>query len=223
MNIDVKRLCTYLLGLSSFNLDHRDQKLMLLSSKRTELERANNLNDIFIILKTECASFLNYHIFERLLKNFKINKKDIESLKYPEKLRDYVKKHKISEFVEIQPQLGRLTDDRKELVLVLDIESTCRLSQITDIGKAVAKIMGLKQSTLLIHNIKLSCVVVAFLLSSPVANFIFVNNKIFSKNQVENFQTLSIQKIKCNDFTFDFTLPATCIQEDTREFLATGQ
>lgn len=174
---------------------------MLLASKKAKLEEASCISEIMIILKTECTSFLNYQIFESLIKNFQLDD-GRENLKYPEQLQAYINKHKISEFIEIQPILSELSDDKKELILVLDIEPTCRLSGLMDLGKAVAKIMGLKQSALLIYSIKESCVVVSYLIPTFVAEFIFIGDGIFTKEQTDAFRKLSVQRLECNTLEF---------------------
>lgn len=204
-NVSVPALHTYLLGLPAFLGKCDNKKLTLLSSKMKRLEEANDLCSIFKILKTECTSFLNYRIFEFLIKKYNIDRDD--NLKYPEKLQKYVKRHKITEFIEIEPQLCDLTDDTKELILVLDIEATCRVSQLTDLGKAVAKIIGIKQSALLIHNIKECCVVVTFLIPANIADVVFTGDKIFSHDQQVKFQMLSVRKLSCNGFTIDLSNP----------------
>ncbi len=201
MNVSVKTLRTFLLGLPAFIERCDDQRLNLLASKRKQFEEASDLCDIFIILKTECSSFLNYRIFERLIKKFNIDRND--TLMYPEKLKEYVEKHKISEFNEIQPYLCDLTDDTKELILVLDIKSTCTLARLTDLGKAVAKIMGLKQSALRIHSIMECCIIVTFLIPAAIANHIFCRNDVLNHHQVKQLKGLLIKKLECNGFTFD--------------------
>lgn len=202
-NVTVKRLCAYLLGLPAFTSACSSPKLSLLASKKDKLEVASCISDIMIILKTECTSFLNYQIFESLIKNFKLDEGQ-ELLKYPTKLLKYIEMHKVSEFIEIQPVLSDLSDDSKELILVFDFEPTCRLSGLFDLGKAVAKIMGLKQSVLRIHNIKENCVVVTYLIPTLVAESIFISDEIFSEAQKEEFRALSVQRLECNMRTFTF-------------------
>lgn len=201
--INVKRLCAYLLGLPSFTLSYDDRRPMLLASKKSKLEEASCIGDIMIILKKECTSFMNYKIFQGLIKNFELDEGQ-EHLKYPKMLQDYINLHKISEFIEIQPVLSELTKDNKELILVLDIEPTCKLSGLVDLGKAVAKLMGLKQSALLIHDIKESCVVVSYLIPTLVAELIFTSDKIFSEEQEEEFRRLSVRRLECNSVVFEF-------------------
>lgn len=204
-NMEAKTLANYLTGLPSFVCETNDQKLSLLSpSRRAKLKEEPLISGIFSILKTECTSFLNYHIFERVIKKFKIERSQ-ECFDYPERLRAYVEKHRISEFIELKPILGELTTDKKQLVLVLDIESTCRLAQLMDIERAVGKIMGLKPSALLIHDIREACVIVTFLVTLAVAEFIFKGNDVFSHEQRIKFHKLSVQRLECNGYTYDFT------------------
>lgn len=204
--VQVTNLCAYLLSLPAFTCKSSDKDLMLLTDKSEKLEKAKSIGDVFIVLNGECCSFLNFGILQDLVKGFKLNL-DEENSNYPQRLQDYVKRHKITEFVEVKPIQSELTDDTKELVLLLDIESTCRLSKLTDIRRAVSCIMGLKKSALFIHDISLCCVVVTFALPISVANFIFTLGTDFSQEQKKAFRKLSIQKMECNGIAFDFTQP----------------
>ena len=203
--VTVEKLCAYLLSLPSFTCgqDSANQSLMLLSTKKAKLEEARSIAQIFKILNSECCSFLNYGILERLILKFELEL-DEENSNYPEKLRKYINEHKISEFIEIKPILNKLNSDSKELVLLLDLESTRTLSNLIDVKKMVAIIMGLKQSALLIYDIKEHCVVLTLLLPTPVADFIFNSATMFDEKQEKEFQSLSVRSLKCNGFTFNF-------------------
>lgn len=131
---------------------------------------------------------------------------------YPQKLRRYLEKHTVSEFVAMNPVLNQYTDDTKELVIILDIQQiTAHMSQVIDIGQAVAHIMKLKQSQLLIHNIAGGSVIVAFLVPIMVAEYIFRGpiDCIFSQEQIEEFRKISILVLECNGYKFDFSFPSS--------------
>lgn len=204
-NVDVGTLRTFLLGFPAFISGCGDQRLMLLASKKNELEKCSSVCEIFALLKTQCSSFLNCRIFERIMKSFEI-KTDQEYLNYPDKLKAYIEKHRVSEFVELKPIISELTDDTKELVLVLDIPATSKLAEATNIVETVAKIMNLNPSAVLIHSIKRKCVVVTVLIPTPVADYIFVSDDIFSKDENQKFRNQSVQQLRCSNYCFDFTL-----------------
>ena len=199
-NAEVDSICDYLLGFTSDN-----HSIALLSgAKRAKLEEANSISKIFRFLKRECTSFLNYDIFECLIEHFQLDR-DQEYLKYPDKLKKYVQKQRISEFIEIKPALSKYTDDMMKLTLVLDIDSMCRLDKLLDVAKAVAKIMGVLPSTLLIYDIRESCVEVTFLIPKSVAESIFSSGEVFSDNQREKFCQLLVKQLECNGYIFQFT------------------
>lgn len=199
--VNLGRLQSYLLRLPC---GRGDRNLMLLTAKTDALRGVDDIYGIFIIL-SECTSFLNYYIFEKMVKKFDIDESQ-KALQYPTKLREYIEKHTISEFIELHPVLNSYTDGTKELVLILDIEMTCKFSKIVDLGRTVAHIMNLDQSALLIHNIGQCCVIVTFLIPNSVADIIFTghSSEIFSLDEKLKFQKLSVQELKCNGYTFDF-------------------
>lgn len=201
--VSVKRLKSYLLRLPCSD----ENNLMLLSSAIADaLEKAVDVYDIFMKLD-KCTSFLNYHIFEKIVGRFDIDSGH-EDLKYPEKLRKYIEKHAISEFIAINPVLSKYIDGTKKLVLLLDVEPICKFSKLVDIGQVVADIMNLDQSVLLIHSIEGGSVIITFLIPTSVAEVIFSGCKelIFSQEQKAGLRKVSVKTLKCNNYEFDFTL-----------------
>ena len=181
-----------------------DWNLTLLSAEKEDIMQATNIYQIFIILDS-FTSFLNYHIFEKLVTKFELNNGQ-EYLKYPDKLQKYIEKHTISEFIEVHPVLNNYNDGTK-LVLIMDISLTSKFAKLVNIGHSVAKLMNLDRSTLLIHNIGNKCVIVTFLIPTSVADEIFTGHPtcVFSIDQEEKFRNLSVQQLRCNGYDFDFT------------------
>lgn len=122
--VNVKSLRSYLMSLTATSTTH---ELLLMSDKRPELYKAKDIHEIFDFLSTECCSFLNYEIFQNIVENYEISDNH-EKLEYPKHLKDYMDKHKISEFVKINPLL-KTRKYTKELTLKLDVESSCRLAK----------------------------------------------------------------------------------------------
>lgn len=195
-------LCFELLSLSAFN--HTDQKQLLLSTHKPELERAVDLYDIFNLLVTQYASFLNYDVFQFLVDKYDLDNGQ-EEFKYPEHLEAYINRHKIAEFTEINPLLKDFTDASKKLILKIDIESTSELGKLKRLKSAVAKVLGLKTAALRLLDIKDGCIMASFLIPTPVAEVIFSKHTTFTDKQVEMFKSLSIVWMECNDCYFDFT------------------
>ena len=98
--VHAKDLVFYLLTLSAFN--HSEQKKVLLLSHEAELEKADDLIDVFKIIMREYASFMNYEIFQCIVKKYNLdNGKEV--FKYPEHLEAYVNRLKIIEFANNNP------------------------------------------------------------------------------------------------------------------------
>lgn len=83
--VTVRDLRTFLIGLPAFS--HGKQEVSLLSTNK--LNAAIDVNDIFILLQTEYASFLNYRIFKKLQEKY-VADKGQEELQYPDLLKEYI-------------------------------------------------------------------------------------------------------------------------------------
>ena len=193
-------LRAYLLNLPAFE-GRKNKKVKLLSGIRAELEKASAISDIFNILSTEYASFLNYDVFACIIEEYDLDEGQ-DKLKYPEYLEGYIKQHKLSEFMDINPLLKNFSDSSKKLVLKFDIEVTCGLAKMHEITKAVASALGLRKSALRILDVEDGCVVLSFLIPTPVADAIFTPEKKFTPQQVDYFRSLSLLWLKCDDRVF---------------------
>ena len=196
-------LSTDLLNVPAFN--HDKQARMLLSTHKTQLMAAKTLNDIFKLLSIEYASFLNYEIFQHIVDTNNLDNGD-EVFKYPQKLNEYITKHKVSEFIKINPLSKKVTEASDELVLKFDIDSTSRVAKVDSLKKAIARIFDLNSLTLRLLDIKDGCVEVTFLIPTPVAKFVFNEKRVLTEEQAKQFQALPISWMKCNGRTFDFTI-----------------
>ena len=173
--VTAEALCMYLLSVSAFSTNRQGHTLALLSDKKSELQKATTVIEIFNILITECASFLNYDIFQDILEKYDINA-DQKELKYSEHLKAYMEKHKISEFAAISPLLNSRKSS-KELTLKYDVESTSRLAKVADLRR--------------------------FLASIPVADAIFAPNTVLTAQQERDLQAASVLWLECNGYTFN--------------------
>ncbi len=194
-------LRSYLLSLPASSKSFKGKKLTLLSDMKDELDKADTINDIFIFLTTECASFMNYDVFQNLMKKYNISE-DREELKYPEHLRDYVNKHKISE-TKLLPKYTH-NSKRVKLILKYNIEYTCRLAKVFDLREAIAEIMNMKPTALHIVDVKKGCIVVTFLIPASVANTIFTPDTAFNPQQEDELRAASVLWLQCNGYTFHF-------------------
>ena len=195
-------LCSDLMNLTAFN--HTRKKRSLLSSHRTELHNATELNGIFDLIAIEYSSFLNYDVFRWIVDRHHLDNGQ-EEFQYPQHLKAYLNSHKISEFVEINPLLKGFSDASKEMVLKVDIKLTSELAKLERLRAVVAKILRLKPAALRLLDVEEGCVVVTFLISSPVAEIIFSKHSVLTVEQVEEFRALNVLWLECNDRTFSFT------------------
>ena len=196
-------LSSFLMSLSAFSSSYKGEKLALMSERKSELKQANTIIDIFDLLITEYSSFLNYDIFQDLLAKYKIKEEDREELKYHEHLKEYIEKHKVSEFVKINPLLKDKVGF-KELTLKYDIKYTSTLAKVVELKKFIAEIMDLNPSALHIVDIEEGCVVVTFLIPASVADAIFTPDTVFTPQQRRELGEASVLWLKCNGLTFDF-------------------
>ena len=101
----------------------------------SDLERANSLDDIFELLRRRDKTsfhFLNYHIYESLRKKFIPEEKD-ESFNYPDYLKAYANKHRLSEFLEINPKLEEINASNNILHIKFDIKASGKLGKVLEL------------------------------------------------------------------------------------------
>ena len=210
--ITARELSSDLIMMSATNHSHpQNSDLKLLSAHRAELKIAGDLYDIFELLTTEYASFLNYGIFQFILNTYGIDTQR-EEFQYPQHLEAYINKHKIKEFVEINPLLSKSTEVLENLILKIDIESTSELAKLVDLQTAIAEILGVRSATLQLLDVKDGCVVVTFLIPKPVAEVVFSKHATFSDEQLDMFRALSILWLECNNHVIDFTAKSKVVQ-----------
>ena len=200
--VSPSELRDHLFSLSVFSANCTEHRLALISDKDQKLEKAKSITDIIVFLKNECSSFLDYEIFQEIAKEYNIVE-DREELRYGEHLKAYVNKHKVSEFIQVNPLL-KSKQKSKKLTLKLDVENTCRLAKITQLKKSVAKILEVNPSTLQIVDCNEGCIVVTFLIPDAVADILFKVDTKFTQRQMDGFGALSVLWIECNGYTFHF-------------------
>ena len=105
--MSLKQFRHYILGLSAFESTYDEEQPVILDDVKTKIENADSVHKIFEILTTDCCSFLNIDLFQSIMNKFQINDDSDTDLQYTEHLKDYLKKHTISEFLEINPNVKR--------------------------------------------------------------------------------------------------------------------
>ena len=194
--VTITEFRAYLLSLPAFGLS---------AELKVEIVEATNMNQIFLIV-CNCASFLNYDIFEKMVEDFIEDNEGIHDiLNYPEHLRAYINQHMISEFIELNPALQECSVKSTVIILKFDIQLTSKLAKVFDLKKAVAKILGLKPSELQLLDIRDGCVMVTFLISAVAAQTIFAHNKQFTPKEIEEFQALKVLCLEYDGNIYDFS------------------
>ena len=176
----------------------------LLSGVKDELEKASTICQIFNVLNS-CTSHINCDIYQRIVDDHNIDDGQSGVLKYPEYLKAYFEKHKISEFIKINPKLEKCTDKTKELILKFNVKETSRLAKVIELKKEVARIFELLPSAIQLYGIDDGCVVVTFHLPIFVADLVFPKDKkSLSPGLQEKFSSLSILWLECNENRYNF-------------------
>ena len=193
--VTVEHLRTFLLKLPSFSPDKDDgeESSKLLYGVKSKLEEADTVHKIFDLIGEECASFLNYDVYQFILDKYCSDMK-CDEFKYPEKLEAYINEHRIDEFFGINPQLENFDQASKKVKLKFDIASTSKVVKIINLKSALADVLGLIPSALRLFSIEEGCVVVTFLIPSSIADVI---SKILTP---ELLQALSILWVKCDEY-----------------------
>ncbi len=199
-------LRSFILSLLAFNkkYDSSNKQLKLFSGKKVDFGKANSIIDIFDLI-LECCSFLDCNVFQEIVKQYGIdcNNKENIVVRYPKILKAYIDKHRVSEFVLINPLLGNL--DSKKVTLKFDIISlTCKLGTVMELQKAVANILGLRSSALKILSIEEGCILLTLLIPTSIADVLFNSDTKLSSKQIVQFQDLSALWLQCGNCIFDF-------------------
>ena len=199
MGVPLKELREFLLGLSAVDSHYKGRKISLVSGQEAELEKKKTIRDIFNFLKTQYASFVNCGIFEKIRLQYGVADDRVE-LQYAENLKAYINKHKIEEFVQLNPFLKDTRAGVKELIVKFDVESTCRLAKVIELENSLAKIFCLLPDVVDIAGIAKGCVVVTFLIPTSAAEAVFTPDTISTLR--EQLRAASVLWLKYNGTTY---------------------
>ncbi len=198
----VQSLTSFLLNLPALKYRHDQyQHRKLLAGKRNLLKNAETINDVFDVISEECASFLNYGIFESIATKYEVIHSDHKDLNYSEHLREYLNRHKLSELVKVVRQMAPLMKEmdatKMEITFKLDIELTSRIAEVYDLEIAIADALGLDPLALELTDITEGCVIVTFLIPVVVTDAIFTeDDKNLTNSQLGLLKALPIIWVK---------------------------
>lgn len=189
--VSVDKFRSYLLTLSAF----KDKpQCRVLSNIQDKLENAKTIEKIFSYV-TEWATFLDDDIFQLIVEVYKI---DCRSIDYSMHLWNYLRKHKISDFAKINPKL-RDVEDCSVLTLKMNIERVRDITNVIDLKRKVATILGMRASALRLMDIQEGCILVTFLVPALVPDVLFGDGRELTITQLKQLQDLSIQWMKCGE------------------------
>jgi hypothetical protein len=196
IEVSVESLCTYLVRLPALEYDDGKDEHKLLYGISDQLEKADTVTKIFGVLH-DYTSFLNYDVYQCILDRYstELPNTDLDAFKYSEKLEAYLHKHKLSEFVELNRGLEKITDSSKKLILKFDIALPSKVTKVLHLKKAIAKVLRLKTPALRLVGIEEGCVLVTFLIPFYPASL--------SPEQIQELWTLSVLRFQCGDQVFD--------------------
>ena len=193
--VSLENFRLYVLSLFEFQDQDGKQPAPSDNVKKDKIERADSIHRVFEVLTTDCCSFLNIDIYKSIMKKYDI-KAETEDLRYPNHLIDYIHKHKISEFLSINPRLKTIPDSLKKLTLKFDVKDTSKIAKVCNLKRCIAGILNLPPSALQLVDIEKGCVVVTFLIPTEVADYIISTLK---DQQIADIQELSVKWLKCGD------------------------
>ena len=163
---------------------------------------AKTVEDLFSLLRGK-TSFLDYRVYESLRQKFLHKEKKDKLLQYSQRLVDYVNKHRISEFLQINPGLKEHTSGSKLTLKFGGIEETDRLAKVLDAQQALANALSMQTSGLRLFDIKRGCVVVTFLVPHHIASTLFPHGLVFTQEQMAQLRILFVKWITFNDEKMD--------------------
>ena len=181
-------------------IDLNKIKQFLENKLDSDLDEANSLDDIFRLLRRRSKAslnFLNYGIYESLRDKFIPEEKD-ESLNYPDYLKAYANKHRLSEVFKIIPKLKEIDISTSNNILNIkfDIKASDKLINVLELQESLALLLEIMPSDLQILNIEQGCVIVTFLIPPRAAEVAFQHVREFTPEQLSR---LSVKWIKLGD------------------------
>lgn len=179
---------------------------------KAELKTAEEVTHIFFILSSKYASFLDYNIFDAILKRFGENEQH-DDLNYPAYLKSFFENHTIQEFIKsnpklINPKLKEELDKQSEKITIkFNVRRTQSLSTLNEVKEEVAKILGVKPEAVRLVDVRKGCVLVTLLIHTSIANAIFTHEMEFTEDQKDRFRAASVLWLKYKGHKFDFGKP----------------
>lgn len=167
--INPKSLAVCVLALGSFSELHQDQS-PLLRDEDKEIRNAGSIHDIFLVLMSH-ISFYNYGLLEHIIEHHGTRQDRSNLKKYKEDFKGFCQRR----IFEVPPHVFGNESKKRDcakVTLKLD-ERVQTIENIQEMQRKVARILGLKPSTLYLCHVDEGCVQLLYLIPTFVAKRIF--------------------------------------------------
>ncbi len=201
--VTLNKFRLYLMGLSAFESEHegKGEQPIILDSVKAQIENANSIVGIFETLTTDFCSYINIGVFQSIIDRYEIDTDSNEDLQYSSHLKAYLKNHKISEFIMINPRFRRISKDSEKLSLKFNVALPDNINKVLDLKCALADVFGLKPSALQLAGIEKGSVIVNFLIPITVATCIFASG--LTAKQEADIRALSVLWLECRNYKLE--------------------
>lgn len=206
LKVPVCDLRLYVLVLLAPTCDNKELGMHLSRAKR-QLLATNEMDRIFEVL-TDCASFINYEIFDDIRKRyagdvFVKDKDGYNVLDYSERLKEYLYELDITNFLSMNPKLMKYTEvESRKLVLKMDISLTSYAAKVLDLKWTIAEILGRDRCEVKLVGLEKGCLMLTCLISALTADAIFSKN--LTPDQYQRFQANQAMWLRCGDVAVVF-------------------
>ena len=194
--VSVKALHFRLSSLGAYRLIYK--QVPLLRNQLNEIERAENVDEVFCILQ-KYYSFFNYGIIEKLIGWFG-TPEDKERLKtYTESFKRFCERRTF----ECPPNIfGHVDKEKTDLVVKVeerwDPREEYTLATILCLRNSLGDILGVEPKTLFLCRIDEGCIELLFQVPSFVEEDIFV----LSVEQERSLISVGVTRLTCGSYTF---------------------
>ena len=195
-NIPLSDIITDIMTLGAFDPVYKDEKVPALHHHLKNLQTAQRVSEIFVILR-DYLSFFNYHIIKHIIQVLGTKKDNDNFQKYKEKFDQYAKRR----IFECPPQFGPVSEaGHADLIVKLDSKYDnytgtelekfcCQLSKTFNVSS---------QGVLRLCRVEKGCFQITFQVP------LFVQQEIFplSREQERTLQENGVTRLTCGKYKF---------------------
>ena len=195
-NVSLDRLVSHVMTLGAFDPVHIKPQVPIFQERRKELETADSIPRIFIVLE-DYFSFFNYDIIEHIIKMLGTEKDKPELQSYKMKFNHYIKRR----IYECGPHFGPESEtDHPNIFVKLDSGyDNYTVEEIKRFCRKLSETLHVStQGVLRLCRVEKGCFQLTFQVPS------FVQKKIFplSREQKRTLDTMGIISFTCGEYHF---------------------